>query len=353
TTPAARATLIKLLPRVKTQQALAAGQKALKQEKEAEVVQAAVRALGEWPDIAAATALLDFAKAAANANDAVVAIRGCLRLAGLKDQPPAQRLAVYRSVLEVAQRPDEKKQALAGLADLPSPDALDLLGKCLSDKALSADAAQAALRLAKQIGAAYRQRAETVLAQVKAQATSDELRKQVDDTVKSLSSASMTPDGTILAWMLSGPYMQEGKKGGELFDVAIGPEKDPAKAEWRVVTVPAKAAVPGLVELNLIIGGDDRVAYLKTEIASPKAQDATLEIGSDDGFKAFLNGEKVGGNNATRPAKPGDDKVKIRLKQGINTLMIKVIQGSGEWAAVVRLVGADGKPLDVTVSPAN
>ena len=349
-TPAARASLLQLLPRVKTEQALAAARKALKQEN-ADMSQAAVRALADWPDISAAQALLDHAQTAKNPTDAVLAIRGCLRLAALKDQPTAQRLAVYRGVLETAQRPDEKKQALAGLADVASPDALDILAKHVQDPALGADAAQAALRLARQIGAAYRQQAEAALKQLKTQAASEELRRQADDTLKALAGSSMSPDGTILSWMLSGPYTQEDKSGPDLFDVAFPPEKPAAQADWKVVTVPANAAVPGMVELNVILGGNDRAAYLRTQVTSPKAQEAVLELGSDDGIKVWLNGQRVHSNNATRPCRPGEDKVRIKLKEGANTLLVKVVQGGGEWSATARLVSVDGKPLSVIVAP--
>jgi hypothetical protein len=349
--PASRMAVLRLLPRVRTPEALATAQRAMREEANPEILQAAIRAVSDWPDISAAQTLLDYAKAAKNPSDAVLAMRGCLRLADLKDQPPAQRLAVYRSVLEAAQRPEEKKQALAGLADLPSPDALDVLVKYVKDPAVGADAAQAAMRLARQIGAGFRQRAEAALQQVKANAPTEEIRQAADATIKNLARTGQTPDGYILAWMLSGPYTQEGKSGAELCDVAFAPEKPGAQAEWRFQGVPADAKTRGLVELNVILGGNERIAYLRTEILSPKAQEAVLELGSDDGAKVWVNGQQVLSKNVVRPYSPGEDKVKISLKQGANTLLLKVIQGGGEWSAAARLTAADGKALDFTVAP--
>ena len=345
TTPAARILVLQLLPRVKGQEALAALQRVVREGKEAEVTQAAVRALADWPDIAAGPALLDFAKVAGNATDGVLAMRGCLRLAGMKDAPMAQRLALYRSVLETAQRPDEKKQALAGAADLPSGDALDLLLKYTQDPALGADAAMAVIRLAKQIGIIERDRAAAALEKLKTLPVDEAIRRQADAAIKSLSSAAMTPDGYILAWMLSGPYTQEGKGGGELFDVAFAPEKAGGGGEWRPVVVPRETS--GLVEMDKILGGQDRVAYLRTEVSSARAQDAMLELGSDDGIRVWVNGQQVHANNATRPCSPGSDKAKIKLKAGPNTILMKVTQGGGEWSAIARLCGPDGKPLDL------
>ena len=34
------------------------------------------------------------------------------------------------------------------------------------------------------------------------------------------------------------------------------------------------------------------------------------------------------------------------LKQGANTLMLKIIQGSGQWAACARFRGVDGGKLE-------
>jgi hypothetical protein len=151
--------------------------------------------------------------------------------------------------------------------------------------------------------------------------------------------------------LLSGPYTQQGKTGQELFEVALAPEKSDGGAEWRPVTV-APGGKTGLVEMDKIFGGNDRVAYLKTQLASVKEQDAVLELGSDDGIKVWLNGQVVHANNATRPCAPGQDKVNVKLKQGANTLLLKITQGGGEWSACCRVCRPDGKPLDgVTVAP--
>jgi hypothetical protein len=105
------------------------------------------------------------------------------------------------------------------------------------------------------------------------------------------------------------------------------------------------------VELNVILGGEHRVAYLRTEVLSSKAQEALMELGGDDGVKVWVNGQQVLAKNVVRGYRAGEERVKISLKRGTNTLLLKVIQGSGEWSAAVRLTAPDGKPLDFTVAP--
>jgi hypothetical protein len=108
-----------------------------------------------------------------------------------------------------------------------------------------------------------------------------------------------------------------------------------------------------MVEFDKILkGGDNRVAYIKTQIVSGQAQEAQLEMGSDDGIKVWLNQKVVHANNSVRPCTPGSDKKKIKLNQGVNTLLLKITQGGGQWAACCRLRAADGKEIqDVIVGP--
>jgi HEAT repeat protein len=302
--------LIHLLPRTRTTQSLATCKSfALSQAASTEpaVRDSALRALADWPDISAASPLLDIAKSSADNKQAIIAAQGALRVAGIKDAPIGARVDTYRALLDVAKRPEEKKQALAGLAELPTPAAIKTLKQYADDPALGADAKQA---------------------------------------LKRLGSAGMNPQGLILSWSLSGPYMQEGKDGAALFDVAFPPEKSTASGEWRLVTSPN-----GMIELDKLIGGNDRVAYLLVTLTSPADQDALLACGSDDGIKVFLNGKVVLAKNAARPAQADQDRATIHLKQGPNTLLLKITQGGGQWAGIARLRTPDNKPLDVSVTP--
>ena len=100
------------------------------------------------------------------------------------------------------------------------------------------------------------------------------------------------------------------------------------------------------MDLDKILGGDERVAYLKTQITSDRDQEARLEIGSDDGVKVWLNDKVVDANNVIRACTPGQDKVKVKLNRGVNRLLLKVTQGGGDWAACCRLRKPDGAFLD-------
>ncbi len=347
--PPARAALLRLLGYTAGAAPLTAVVKAMG-DSDAEVRQAAFRALVGWPDATAVPHLVEVARRAPDSADAIVALRdGCLRLAAMEEVPMAERLSAYRSVLEVARRPEEKRQAVSGLAEMPSFGSLDLLKGCGQDAALKNEAIPAAIRVARELGTVNYTRAVAALQELKGMTDQEDLRKKADDAIKSLQNAGQTADGSILAWMVSGPFKSEGKTWKELFDIEFEPEKAGSKADWRPAGQ-GTVSKTGLVDLNKTMAGDERVAYLKTQITSERDQPAQLEIGSDDGVKVWLNGKVVDASNVIRPLTPGDDKVKVTLSRGVNRLLLKVIQGGGEWSACCRVRAPDGAPLDgVTV----
>jgi HEAT repeat protein len=341
---AARAALLHLLGYTPGPAPLAAVVNAMG-DNDPEVRQAAFRTLVSWPDATALPQLVDLARRAPDSADAIVALRdGCLRLGAMEEVPLAERLSAYRSVLEVARRAEEKRQAISGLVEIPSLRSLELLKGCGQDASLKNEAIPAAIRVASELGTVNYTRAVAALQELKGMTDQEDLHRKADDAIKSLQNAGQTADGFILAWMFSGPYKLEGKTAAELFDLVFEPEKAGSKADWRPV---GQAAVSkaGLVGLDKLLGGDERVAYLKTEITSERDQEARLEIGTDDGVKVWLNDKVVHANNVIRGCTPGEDKVKVTLNRGVNRLLLKVTQGAGEWSACCRLRAPDGASL--------
>lgn len=85
--------------------------------------------------------------------------------------------------------------------------------------------------------------------------------------------------------------------------------------------------------------------YAVAYVVSDTARDAVLRWGSDDGARVWWNGAQVDEVAACRGVVADSNEVAVRLNAGINRLVIRVFDRSGEWGAIARL--ADPESGDV------
>lgn len=104
-------------------------------------------------------------------------------------------------------------------------------------------------------------------------------------------------------------------------------------------------AAKGYVDLAKVLGEQNCVAYLKSEVTVENIIPAKLLIGSDDGVKVWLNDEIVHANNTTRSAAADQDTVSVVLQKGINHLLLKIPNGDGGWGAIARIVNNNFDPI--------
>ena len=116
-----------------------------------EIQDAAMRTLGNWPNVEAAPVLLDLAKNLASDKLKSRALRGYIRLARQMDLPPDRRLAMCEEALRTARRDDEKKLALAVLVRIPSSKTLALAASYLNQATLKEEAAKTAVAIAEKL----------------------------------------------------------------------------------------------------------------------------------------------------------------------------------------------------------
>ena len=339
---ATRTALLRVLGRIGGEKAYAAVERAIG-DRNAEVKDAAIRALAAWPDARAADTLLALVKDADSEVHRVLALRGYVRLVGLaKNADPRETVRQYAEVLAITKRAEVRKLVLGGLAEVAHAGALALATKHLDVPAVRTEAASAAAKIARAIMGTDRKAArgamEKVLAVSKSGPVAAEARKIIAAIDKFADS--------ITAWRITGPYAQEGKQYGQLFDIAFEPEKPDAKGvEWRPLPAGTDPKRPAILDLLNAIGGEQRVAYALTWVHSEVAQPARLELGSDDGVKAWLNGRLVHANNVARAAVPYTDKADVTLKAGWNPLLLKITQNDSPWEFCARICARDGKPL--------
>ncbi len=109
----------------------------------------ALRALAKWPNKSAAEDLLTQAQSASETVDRIVALRGYIRIAGLKTAglPDAERMKMFKTAMGLAQRNDEKKLIVSALRNVKSLESLDMLAKYVDDPALGTEAQMSAANL--------------------------------------------------------------------------------------------------------------------------------------------------------------------------------------------------------------
>lgn len=332
---AERRRVLPLLAELGTSDALAAAQTATR-DPDPELAKAAVRVLAQWPNAAPAPFLLELAGTSADATMRTLALRGCIGMAG-KEPDLSKRLAMLQQASAAAKNTDEKKQVLGQLGQVPLLDALEVVLKDLADPGLATEAAHAAMNIAENLAASNPALADEVAVKVLAKMKEGNLAERA----RALRITPGSAASFIRDWVVCGPYRQAGATGAEgVFNIPLGPENAGEKVEWQ--------AAPRADHINLMaLFGEQAscVAYLRTQIIAPADCSGTLLMGSDDGVKAWLNGEVVHSHNIDRGEVADEDTAPIKLNKGTNELMLKITQGGGGWSACARIVGADGKPI--------
>jgi HEAT repeat protein len=146
---AVRQSVTYVLTRVPSVRSLEALRTAMK-DSDSEVSDTAFRGLAAWPDAAAVADLSPIAHSDKSLRRRILALQGVIRLAGPAGKLPApEALKLLTDAMSLAERPDEKKLALAALGDVKHQAAIDLAAKCLSDPALEVEAATAVVKIAK------------------------------------------------------------------------------------------------------------------------------------------------------------------------------------------------------------
>jgi hypothetical protein len=84
------------------------------------------------------------------------------------------------------------------------------------------------------------------------------------------------------------------------------------------------------------------VAYAYAQIEAPEEAEAKILAGSDDQLAIWLNGEKLHDFASTRSFAPDTDEVPVRLRAGVNHLLVKIGNQSGHLGIRARMPGLQG-----------
>ena len=266
----------------------------------------------------------------------VAALRNAAHIA-LRDVTPHVHTA-----REQARNAAEQREFLAAATQLPSLTTLSIITEMADDDETAAEALRAMLRVCAALTGAYpnevRQHLESVIAQ--------------EDTPEPLTAEARAAlafieqfDGHIMSWAIAGPYYKPNVSAEALFSHEFPPEADADAGNWRLLPTLTDASPPYALELDRVLGGDDRVAFLRTTIHADAAGEAVLELGTNDGCRVWWNGTLIHALNVGRALTPGEDKLPVQLEAGANDLMVAVFQHGAAWRATARLVTRDGQPI--------
>ena len=105
-------------------------------------------------------------------------------------------------------------------------------------------------------------------------------------------------------------------------------------ATWTKYTSPAS-----IIDLHEAVSKKSLVAaYAFTEIFVEKEGVYIISVGTDDGGRLWINGKEVWDSTTSRKVVPDDDLIPIFLKQGKNTILLKVENRGGGWGFCVRIL---------------
>ena len=172
---------------------------------------------------------------------------------------------------------------------------------------------------------------------------------------------SVSSDGLVQNWLVLKPILLAGD-GGKAPDEAA--QKQAFAKDW-LAAAGGEASVQPRAGATLTIDGrplkwqpvgskngvvdlqvpghetDYAVAYAYVEFDRQEQGGAFLGIGSDDGVKAWLNGQLIHENWANRGVRLDDDFMPVQLQRGKNRLLLKVQNGIGPWGLGCRVISED------------
>jgi putative membrane-bound dehydrogenase-like protein len=161
--------------------------------------------------------------------------------------------------------------------------------------------------------------------------TEDELIDLVEYML-TLKTASLTPE----TWHILGPFANDasdsaldkdlGLESLKAIDLSATLTGRDGPVKWSTARVNGS----GYLDLMAHYAGKSPMSasYLYRVIESPIEQAGSLLYGNDDGAKIWINGEKVFENRDHFAATPGRHSIPVKLKKGLNAVLIKIVNGS-------------------------
>ncbi len=135
-------------------------------------------------------------------------------------------------------------------------------------------------------------------------------------------------------WYHAGPFALPSASGA--YRAAFGPELDGTLDPSVAFSAQGSPGMAWAYRMDFADGttnalpGGTNIHYVGKEIWAPQPREVEVSLGSDDGFALFVNGERVSEREVPRGVLPDQDRAKINLRAGRNTLVLKIINTGGD-----------------------
>lgn len=152
------------------------------------------------------------------------------------------------------------------------------------------------------------------------------------------------------AWLTLGPFDNTAGIGynTEYFDEAskqidqnVQYESANEHVKWEKFT---DKTLDGYIDFSQ--RGDWCVSYAWTTISLPDKRKVQFRFDSDDQGKMWLNGEQILANTKDKTISLDRDIIPVTLKEGINTILVKVCNEEKECGFYLRITDTEGKLMD-------
>ncbi len=153
------------------------------------------------------------------------------------------------------------------------------------------------------------------------------------------------------AWMVLGPFDNAGGIGydtayipEDITEIDLNAKYDGLNGEvsWKQFTDEKLDGYIRLGERDI----DWRVSYTFATVTSPDEREVQFRFDSDDQGKIWLNGTEVFAHTKTFAAKVDHFTIPVKLKQGKNSILVKVCNEQGGWGFYFRITDQNGQPFD-------
>jgi hypothetical protein len=160
--------------------------------------------------------------------------------------------------------------------------------------------------------------------------------------------------GWIVNWNVLGPvpWPEGASPETPLFaegrgDAAATVEYEGALYGWDVHTA---EGIPALLDLSALLaaGAQDAVLYACATLRLPQWTPANLLVSVDGQLLVWVNNELVHQSTRAQSFAAGNTEVAIRLRPGLNRIVLKLLPGTGPCRFAARLTDRRSAPIDLT-----